>query len=153
MLAIIRIRGEVHVRQSITATLDKLGLNRVNHLTLKPATDSVKGMLKKAEHYVAYGEISTETLTALLSKRGRLLGDQKIDAAFLKKHRFSSVDELAKQVLLGKTTLAALGIKKVFRLNSPKKGFERGGIKKAFGVGGAAGYRASAINALIQKMA
>lgn len=42
--------------------------------------------------------------------------------------------------------------KKVFRLNPPKKGYGRKGIKKAFSVGGALGDRKEKINDLIQRM-
>src|SRR3989338_4923175 len=41
---------------------------------------------------------------------------------------------------------------KFYRLNSPKKGFERKGIKRPFSVGGALGYRAEKINDLIKRM-
>ncbi len=41
---------------------------------------------------------------------------------------------------------------KSFRLNPPKGGFERKGIKKPFSKGGALGYRGSKINSLIKKM-
>lgn len=43
-------------------------------------------------------------------------------------------------------------IKNYFRLNSPRKGFERKGIKKPFSIGGALGYRGSKINDLIKRM-
>jgi large subunit ribosomal protein L30 len=42
--------------------------------------------------------------------------------------------------------------KQVFFLAPPVKGFEKKGIKKAFTVGGALGYRADKINALIARM-
>ena len=42
--------------------------------------------------------------------------------------------------------------KKFYRLNSPKKGFGRKGIKKSFAVGGALGYRGDKMNDLIQRM-
>ncbi len=42
--------------------------------------------------------------------------------------------------------------KKFFRLQPPRKGFERKGIKKAFSVGGALGYRGDKINDLIKRM-
>ncbi|MEM2121572.1 MAG: uL30 family ribosomal protein [Candidatus Woesearchaeota archaeon] len=40
----------------------------------------------------------------------------------------------------------------IFRLNPPRKGFERKGIKKPFNLGGAYGYRAEKINDLIRRM-
>ena len=41
---------------------------------------------------------------------------------------------------------------KFYRLNSPKRGFGRKGIKKPFSTGGALGYRADKINDLIKRM-
>lgn len=43
--------------------------------------------------------------------------------------------------------------KKFFRLNSPRKGFGRKGIKKSFGKGGALGYRGEKMNDLVRRMA
>jgi len=42
--------------------------------------------------------------------------------------------------------------KKFFRLQPPRKGFERKGIKKPFSVGGALGYRGEKISELIKRM-
>ena len=41
---------------------------------------------------------------------------------------------------------------KIFRLNPPRGGFERKGVKNTFNVGGALGYRKVNINILIKKM-
>ncbi len=42
--------------------------------------------------------------------------------------------------------------KKVFCLNSPRKGWERKGINRTYKNGGAVGYRGSEINELIKRM-
>ena len=42
--------------------------------------------------------------------------------------------------------------KKAYRLNPPRKGFERKGIKKSYNQGGALGYRGKKINDLIKRM-
>jgi large subunit ribosomal protein L30 len=42
--------------------------------------------------------------------------------------------------------------KKFFRLNSPRKGFGRKGIKNPFARGGALGYRGEKMNDLIRRM-
>lgn len=153
MFAIIRVRGEVHTNPTVKKTFEILGLNRVNHLSLKANNDMTKAMVKNVESFVAYGEINSQTLGLVLEKRGRLIGDKRLDAEFLKKHGFKSFENAAQAILENKTTLSRLGIKKIFRLNAPRKGFERKGIKKAFGLGGATGYRANEINALIKRMA
>jgi len=43
------------------------------------------------------------------------------------------------------------GVKPVFRLHPPRKGF-KGSIKKSYRAGGEAGYRGEAINDLIRRM-
>lgn len=152
MYAVIRIRGEVDLRKELKETLRMLGLDRKNHLVLKPETEAIKFMLKKVEPFIAFGEIDEKTFAEMLEKRGRLPGDKRLDEAFLKKHGLSSFSDAAKKLSEKKITLKKLEIKKVFRLNAPRKGFERKGTKKLFSVGGAAGYRASAINELIRRM-
>jgi large subunit ribosomal protein L30 len=152
MLAAIRIRGEVKLRKDLRETLEILGLYRLHQLILRPKNRSMEFMLKKIEPYITYGEIDQETLAELLEKRGRLLGEKHLDQAFLKKHGSDSFQALAKKLLEQKASLHELGIKKVFRLHAPRKGFERQGIKKMFSIGGAAGYRAAKINELIKRM-
>ncbi|MFH0954941.1 MAG: 50S ribosomal protein L30 [Candidatus Micrarchaeota archaeon] len=153
MFAIVRLRGEVHTNPTVKKTMELLGLNRISHMVLKPKTAQMQAMIKNVESFTAFGEINSVTLALVLEKRGRLVGDKRLDAAFLKKKGFKSFEDLANQLIAGKTTVSKLGIKKVFRLNSPRKGFERGGIKKSFSMGGATGYRANAINDLIKRMA
>lgn len=152
MWAVIRIRGEVKLRKDLRETLELLGIHRIHQLVLKPENNSMKEMIKKVEPYLTFGEINAETLAALLEKRGRLAGEKKLDTSFLKKNGADSFQSLAKKMLENNLALGALGIKKVFRLHAPRKGFERNGIKKMFSVGGAAGYRGKEINALIQRM-
>lgn len=82
------------------------------------------GMVKKVKDFVAYGEIDAETEKLLAEKRGEKTTDKD-----------------------GKTTL-----KRYFRLNSPKKGYGRRGIKRSFNKSGALGYRGTAINDLIKRM-
>lgn len=59
--------------------------------------------------------------------------------------------EIAEQLLNG-AKLSDFGLKPCLRLNPPRKGFERGGIKRAFKAGGVLGYRAEKINDLLNKM-
>jgi len=150
MLAAVRVRGWVDITPAIKKTLELLGLDRVNHLAL--FDESAMPMLRKAESRITFGEIDAETLALLLEKRGRLPGRKKLDAHFLKDKKFRDFKEAAKALLEKKSTLEQLGIKRVFRLNPPSKGYERAGIKKGFKSGGALGYRASDINALLRRM-
>ena len=64
---------------------------------------------------------------------------------------YKSVEELAEAILDGKIRYRELpDIKPVFRLSPPRKGYE--GIKRAYSVGGALGYRGKDINELIRRM-
>jgi len=149
--AVIRVRGTVNVRHDIKKTLEMLRLNRVNHCVLVEESDSFKGMLQKAKDYITWGEIEKETLIELIKKRGRLLGDKPIDEDYLKKTPFKSIEELAEAIIEGKIRYGDLPrIKPVFRLSPPRKGYE--GIKRAYTVGGALGYRGKDINELIMRM-
>ena len=58
---------------------------------------------------------------------------------------------LAKGLTEGKTVMRDVpGLKPVFRLHPPRKGYE--GIKRSFKEGGALGYRGEKINHLIRRM-
>lgn len=150
MLAAIRARGSAKMAPDAKKTLELLGLDRVNQLCLYK--EAQRPMLEKAKSFITFGEIDAETLAQALEKRARLSGDKKLDGKFLQSHKFKDFLEMAKAIAGGKAALKDLGIKKVFRLGPPKKGYERKGIKKDFVVGGALGYRAGDINALIKRM-
>jgi len=147
MIAAIRVRGSTKLRAKIEETLQQLRLDRVNHMVLLDDIATVRGQLKKVESFITYGEIDANTFSKLIKKRGRLIGDKRITLDFLKKSKIKSFKELDSRKKLEK-----LGVKKVFRLNPPRKGYERNGIKKSFTVGGALGYRGKKINDLINRM-
>ncbi|MBI2597706.1 MAG: 50S ribosomal protein L30 [Candidatus Diapherotrites archaeon] len=153
MLAVIRIRGTIDIKPSIKKTLELLMLHKANHLVLLPQTNPMTGMVEKAKDYVTFGEIGEKTCAKLLEKRGRLSGGKRLSKKFLEEHKLKDFFELAKTIIAGEKKLADFGIKPVFRLSPPKKGFERAGIKKSFKIGGALGNRNTDINQLIEKMA
>lgn len=120
--AVVRVRGLVRVRKDINYTMDLLGLYRKNYCVLIDAKNI--GMIKKVKDYVTYGKIDQETEDLLIKKKGE-----------------KTKDNAGKEVM-----------KKFFRLNSPKKGFGRKGIKISFSKSGALGYRGNKINDLIKRM-
>lgn len=120
--AVVRVRGLVRVRKDINYTMDLLGLYRKNYCVLIDAKNI--GMIKKVKDYVTYGEIDQETEDLLVKKKGE-----------------KTNDKAGKEIM-----------KKFFRLNSPKKGFGRKGIKISFSKSGALGYRGNKINDLIKRM-
>ena len=150
--AVVRVRGTVNVRHDIKKTLEMLRLNRVNHCVLVEENESYKGMLQKAKDYITWGEIEKDTLVELIKKRGRLIGDKPLDDDYVKSATsYKSIEELAEAIIEGKIKYRELPeIKPVFRLSPPRKGYE--GIKRAYTVGGALGYRGKDINDLIKRM-
>ncbi len=152
MYAVIRVRGSVKVRPEHMRTLELLRLDRDNHLVLVKEDVPTRKMLEKVASYVTYGEVSAGTIAGLLEKRGRQPGDKRLDAEFLKKHKLKDFAELAEAVAGGKKRVEDFGVKGVFRLNPPSKGFERVGIKYPYAEGGALGYRGKAIDKLVERM-
>jgi large subunit ribosomal protein L30 len=113
----------------------------------------MKGMLKRVQSYVTWGEISKETLAELLTKRGRLAGDKELTEEYAKKVGCKSISDLAEAIVNCKVDYAKLPeIQPVFKLHPPRKGF-KGTTKKNFRAGGEAGYRGEAINDLVKRMA
>jgi large subunit ribosomal protein L30 len=152
VLAVVKIRGTVSAQREARETLNLLLLNKTNHGVLVRNSPSMIGMLRRAQSYVTWGEISKETLTDLLKKRGRLLGDKKLTDEFAQTTGCKSISDLASAIAECKLDYGKLpGVQPVFKLHPPKKGF-KGTTKKDFRAGGEAGYRREAINDLIKRM-
>lgn len=151
-LAVVRIRGTVNVRREVKDTLAMLGLHKPNHATLVPAVPSYLGMLQKAKDYITWGEVEKETLAELLQKRGGLKGGRPLTLDYLKRLGYESFLEAAEALCAGRATLKSFpGLKPVFRLHPPSKGFKKS-VKKAFSEGGELGYRGEKINELLKRM-
>ena len=154
-IAVIRVRGTVSRSTSLRKTLDLLRLNRTNHCVILDDRPTYKGMLQKAKDTIAWGELSHDSVRELLIKRGRLEGNKRITEEYIKKNtEFSSIDNFVTKFLNFEADLSDIqGLKPVFRLRPPLKGHHRKGVKYAFTLGGALGYRGSEIDKLITKMA
>ncbi len=151
-LAVVRVRGTVNVRREIEDTLKMLHLTRNCHATLIDDRPSYLGMLQKVQNHVTWGEVSKEIIALLLKKRGSLVGGGKITDEYAKKIGFKSVDDLAEAIYNLQVEFNKLpGIKPVFRLHPPRKGY-KGSIKKSYKSGGVTGYRGEAINDLLERM-
>ncbi|MGZ7119478.1 MAG: 50S ribosomal protein L30, partial [Methanobacterium sp.] len=125
MIAAIRLRGRTGIKKDIANTLDMLKLTRINHAVLIEDNPSYNGMLQKAKDYITWGEINQETVSKLLSKRGKITGNVKLTEDYLKDNTdFSSVEELSKALADSGNKLEDSGIKPVFRLHPPRKGYE-----------------------------
>jgi len=152
--AIIRVRGKVRVKSDIKDTMRLLKLTRVNHCVVVDDIPQIKGMIKKINDYVTWGEISPESLEGLLQNKGELIGHKKLTDPYLKNNtNYSSIKDFVKAFFDNKTKIKDIpSLKPVFRLHPPRRGYEDKGIKKPFSIGGALGYRGSEINKLIEKM-
>lgn len=151
-LAVVRVRGDVGLHPDIRKTFDLLRL-RKKHACVVVNFENARTMLNKVKDFTTFGEIDKETLVKLLRIRGRIAGNKPITEEFLKDKTKYDFDELAEAILDGKVSLNQIpGFKPFFRLQPPAGGFERSGIKRGYGEGGVLGYRAKAINKLLEKM-
>jgi large subunit ribosomal protein L30 len=150
--AVIRVRSGIKMKPDIKKTLRMLRLTRVNHCVLIEENKVYKGMLQVVKDYVTYGEIDKDTLSKLISTRGRLIGDKPITEEYIQSSTpFKTLDELADAIINNTFSYVEIPeVKPLFRLNPPRKGY--GGIKRAFKIGGSLGYRSEDINRLIQSM-
>ena len=150
--AVIKVRSNINVNRDIRRTMELLRLNRVNHCIILHETAITKGMLQKIKDYVTWGEVKPEVLARMTLLKGKLEGGRDIDTAYLKANsEFGTPLDFAKSVVEGKSKYSDIkGIKPIIRLHPPLKGYE--GIKRAYTVGGALGYRGDNINDLILRM-
>jgi len=68
-LAVIRIRGPVHVKGEIEDTMTHLNLRKKFNCTIIDDNPSNKGMLNKIRSYVTWGEVSDEVLKLVEAKK------------------------------------------------------------------------------------
>ena len=151
---VIRARSDRGVTKKIRDTMAMLNLTRVNHAVLLPETPSYAGMLQKAKDFVTWGEVDAETISSLLKERGRMTGDKPVtDTVVKSSSEYSTVDALAKAIASGDATPRAVeGLKPVLRLHPPRGAKGWGGIKRAYSVGGALGFRGKDIENLAARM-
>jgi large subunit ribosomal protein L30 len=141
LFAVVRVRGSVGITRQLSDTLMMLRLHRINHCVIIPKNQNYDGMLHKARNFITWGEIDRETLEKLVAKRGRFAGDKRVkDVSYAK--------ELAHFILSGKP-VKETGIKPVFRLSPPSKGYKS---TKAIFPKGSLGYRGEKINELLKRM-
>jgi large subunit ribosomal protein L30 len=151
-LVVVRVRGTVSALKEARETLELLRLTHTNHAIIIDSRPAYKGMLQRVNNYVTWGEPTKETIIAMLQKRGRQLGAKKLDAEYLAKAGYKSIDELAEAIISCKVAYKNLPeIEARFKLHPPSKGY-KGQTKNAFKTGGEAGYRGAAINELVNRM-
>ena len=151
MFLVIRVRGTTGVIQNIADTLDMLRLNRISHAVLVEENPSYEGMLQKAKDYITWGEVDAEFVAAMIAKRGRIPGNNKVTDEYVAENSdYKSIEELANALVNSEVKLDDVGIKPVFRLHPPRKGYED--IRVSINEGGSLGYRGSEIIDLGKRM-
>ncbi|MCD6549666.1 50S ribosomal protein L30 [Candidatus Micrarchaeota archaeon] len=126
-IAVVRVRGLWGVKPKIRTTLEKLNLTRVNHCVVVDDNPYYRGMLNVVKDYVAYGPISPVMMERLIKKRGEFSRKRKVELSD------EEIKQFVKEFFEGKKTLKDLGIKPVFRLNPPRKGYRS--IKRPYPYG------------------
>lgn len=152
-LVVIRIRGDNNVKPKAFKTLELMRLKTKFSCVIVNSTPESIGMIAIVKDLVTWGEINTGTLRLLLEKRGRLYKNKLLDDEYLKTKVHLNLDQFVAEFMQDKKELNDVeGLKKVFRLSPPRKGFERKGIKQPYSMGGSLGYRKEAINELLVRM-
>jgi len=151
-LAVMRLRGSVGMDKELEYAFRLMRLTRKNHAVLVEDTSSNHGSVLKIKDYATWGEVTPNTVSLLLEKRGSLEGGERLTEDYVKEGLgYSSIKELAEAICDSKVEMSELfKVKPVFRLHPPKKGF-RGSIKKPYPEG-ELGYRGESINQLIMRM-
>jgi len=137
MILVIRISGMVEIPKNVQLTLDRMRLRRKYSAILLRESDETMKLLQSVRNFVAFGDVTDETLTMLIEKRAESVDKKKIDAK-------SIVSGLKNK------DLSDLGLKPFFRLHSP-----RGGInsKLHFPIkDGVLGDNKNKINDLVRRM-
>jgi len=148
----VKVRGEISAQREAKETTEFLHLTHSNHAVIIDSRPAYKGMLKRAQSYVTWGEATKETIVMMLTKRGKLAGNKPITEEVAQKLGYKSIDDLADAIVTCKVAYQDLeGVQKVFKLHPPKKGY-KGKTKKSYNAGGEAGYRGEAINELVKRM-
>ena len=140
MYAVIRIRGTVNIRKDLEDTMRMIRLGRNMHCVVLNKADNTKGILQKAKDLITWGEIDDKVLKHLVEKRGRKAGNKKLTK--------EEVDNTIKN--LKEKGKVPNGIKPVFRLTPPSKGFKHS-VKQHYPKG-ELGYRGEKINDLLKRM-
>lgn len=140
---VVRVRGTIHTKHEISETLSFLHLTRANHATVVPESPSYRGMLSRVQGYVTWGEAQPETVRLLLEQRGTTTEGARVAASA---PEFNALADSVTQ----EGIVRSEQIRPLFRLKAPRGGWRS--TKRAYGRGGALGYRGSAINELVRRM-
>jgi large subunit ribosomal protein L30 len=120
-IAVIRIKGKFTLRPSVKFTLANLRLDRSYACVLLPEGETAKGMLQACKDVVSFGPVDKETVSLLLSRRGKTLEGSKLSDS----KKPEEIEKLAAEVAGSQKKLEEFGVSSVFFLSPPKGGFGR----------------------------
>lgn len=154
MLAVVRIKGSVGIRNVFKDTMKMLNLKTINNCVVVPDNTNYRGMINKLRDHVTFGEITFDSFIAMLKKRGRLKdksieGSKRLNERAAKELGYENIEQIAKDLFEGKRKFKDVNINQTFRLTPPSGGFKS---TKQHYPKGDLGYRGEAINELIKKM-
>lgn len=71
MYAAVKVRGDVDASETISTTIESLGLLKKNQvLFVEQENEAITGMLEKAKDYIAYGEVSDDVVEEIEDAKG-----------------------------------------------------------------------------------
>ena len=92
--------------------------------------------------------VGEDAVTVLEACKNKPVTDE-----FMKANYKISIADMIKKLLSFEKKFSEFDmLKQFFKLSPPVGGFERGGIKKSYSIGGVLGYRGKEINKLLKKM-
>ncbi|EEZ92689.1 MAG: 50S ribosomal protein L30P [Candidatus Parvarchaeum acidiphilum ARMAN-4] len=145
-IAVIKIRSGIGKNRAIKEGFRVFGLKKLYSCVVVDNSLQNKGVLNKINSVVTYGEIDAKTMAKLLLKRGRISNKKKIEA------KEQDIVSFSEAFIKGEKKMKDIGVKNLFNLHPPIKGFERKGKKAPFSLKGAFGYRGDKINELLERM-
>lgn len=146
---VVRIKGTVNIPYWASSTLDYLNLGKKFNATIVPETKQTLGMLRKVKEIVAWCSADTETVLALLSKRGRGRGNKPISKEDLPEN-YTNLEALAKDLAEDKIGISKVNFRPWFALSPPRGGFKKS-TKKQYTQDGILGEDKDLIS-LVQRM-
>jgi large subunit ribosomal protein L30 len=151
MYAAVRLRGDPDTRKKARTTMERLGLEKTNHVLLLPETDAYEGMLNRAKDYITYGTVDTDYAAELLDEQGETQHGPLSES--LEELGYDSVEDLVQAFEDGEAALSDLrdsGFRNVLRLNPPSKGYAD--TRRHYNQGGSLGDRGDSIVELLERM-
>jgi large subunit ribosomal protein L30 len=78
MICVIRISGNVKIKEEFRETFRRLGLTRkFSCIVIEKPTDVELGMIKHVKDFIAFGELDAETYKKLVEARGKKFKGEK----------------------------------------------------------------------------